>query len=139
MNQPPGGYGPPPNGYPPQGPYRIQEAPPPPPSPGRWVVPALVIAGPGNLVWLVGLGINLNLFRSSPSSAFTWLAAGIVPHALFTALFAYALSSARPGWSRGKRIVVGSYLTSGLAGMVTLVLGVLAVGLLAAACGGCKR
>ena len=41
--------------------------------------------------------------------------------------------------SRGKRIAAGSYLTSGLGGTLALVLGVLAAGLLAAACGGCKR
>ena len=139
MNQPPGGYGPPPGGHSPQGPYRIQEAPPPPPAPGRWVVPALVVAGPGNLVWLVGFSLNLNAFRSSPSSAMVWFAAALVPHVIFTALFTYALSSARPGWSRGKRIAAGSYLTSGLGGTLALVLGVLAAGLLAAACGGSKR
>ena len=139
MNQPPGGYGPPPGGYPPQGPYRIQEAPPPPPAPGRWVVPALVAAGPGNVVWLVGFGINVSYLAREASTAMAWFAAGLVPHVIFTALFTYALSSARPGWSRGKRIVVGSYLTSGLGGTVALMLGVLAAGLITAACGGCKR
>lgn len=126
---PPSGYGPP--GGPPQGPDG-------PVARGKWVTPLMVVAIPGNIAWLAGVVF----FCSTPSfkhDAGAMLCAGLVPHALFTALFTFLLGRARPQWSLPKRIAAGSYLTSGISGVIGVVLSVLAVGLVAAACGGCRR
>lgn len=98
----------------------------------------MVVAGPGNLAWLAGVGFfawSVGPKRELVAA----VCAGLIPHAAFTALFAYLLSKARPAWPRATRIVAGSYLTSGLGGMIGVVLSVFAVGLVAAACGGCRR
>ena len=151
MNQPPGypphgngppgygppGYPPPPGGFSPQGPYRAPEAGPPKPT-GGWVTPGLLLSVPGNIGWLIAVSFvcSTQTFRQNPVAV---VLAALVPHVLFTSLFAAALSSARPQWSRPTRIVAGSFLTSGLAGWVGFIVTVLTVGLVAAACGGCRR
>ncbi len=134
---PPGSYGSPPGGFPPQGPYRAPDGGPP-KEPARWVTPLLVFATPGNLGWLVAVSFSLStqVFRQNPIAC---VISALVPHAIFTAVFTALLTNARPQWSRARRIVAASYLTSGLAGWVGFVLIVLGVGLVAAACGGCRR
>ena len=133
---PPSGYGPPPSGYgPPGGPPQGPDGP---VARGRWVTPLLVLAIPGNIAWLAGV-IFLFSSTSMKNDAGAMLCAGLVPHALFTALFTFLLGRARPHWSLPKRIAAASYLTSGISGVIGVVLSVLAVGLVAAACGGGRR
>ncbi len=102
------------------------------------MAPLLVLAAFGNVAWLSGV-LYFCSTVTYKRDALAFVCAGLVPHALFTALFTYLLGRARPEWSRAKRIAAGSFITSGLSGVIGVVLSVLAVGLLAAACGGCRR
>ncbi len=138
MNQGPFPPAPPPPPYGPPGGYPPPPGPPPQGASDRWVTPLMVIAGPGNVVWLAGV-VMLVSSRAFERDAVAYVCGGLVPHALFTALFTWMLSKARPRWPLVGRIAAGSYITSGLAGILGLVVGVLAVGLFAAACGACKR
>ncbi len=130
MNQPP--FPPPPQG----GPYREGGPTPPRPQPG-WMAPAFIIAGLGNVPWLVGAVWLVSQVGHGSNGAM--LAIGLVVHAFFTAVFALALRSARPDWSTAKLVAFGSFLASGFGGAVGTLLAVVGVGLLAAACGGCRR
>lgn len=123
--------------YPPQPPQPPQPPwppqPPGPPTRAGWVTPLHILAGIG---CLIEVPVATALLSRQGWPIF---AAGALVCLVMFALFMVKLPKAAPGWSDGKRVASSMFLSFGLMGWITLILGAAFVGLLAGACFCTKR
>lgn len=106
----------------------------PPPTNARWIVPIHIVAALGSLIELPVAGTLL----SRPNTVPVFIAGAAVCSVMFV-VFLLALPKAAPQWSQNKRVASAMFLSFGIMGWITLILGVAFVGLLAGACFCFKR
>lgn len=93
-----------------------------------------IVAGLGSLIELPVAGSLLSRGNTVP----VFLGGALVCGVMFL-VFMVTLPKAAPHWSTGKRAASAAFLSFGVMGWITLILGVAFVGLLAGACFCMKR
>lgn len=136
--QPPGPFGPPPGGgLPPGAPYRPVPDGAPPPLPA-WVPILAVLALPPNLLGLV-LGLTALAKRGQAGLVGMWIVGTAPVFVPLAVVLSLKVGKYKPQWHWAPRWLLGSHIAAGVVGWAAIFLALIGVGLVVAACGGCRR